>query len=288
VNPVWVDTFDSSFDTTLGVFTGPSVNALVTVATNLDHPSHLPQSGLRFVPVAGQTYRIAVGGATTESGQIRLRLRNAPANDQFAAATALGNPANTFAQGNNFGAGVQVGEPSHAGQGGASVWWTWTAPSTGWVSVSTRGSGFDTVLAVYTGTLPLLTLVAANNDSPSPDSLLFAFNSTVKFFATQGVAYSIAVDGFSAAGTQPTGVGNIELTIAAMPMISSIVHTAGGAVTLQWPAQPLESYRVESSTNLVDWVVVESCWPSLNSVMTFNHTPAPPEPPQLFYRIVRE
>ena len=59
-------------------------------------------------------------------------------------------------------------------------------------------------------------------------------------------------------------------------------------MTLQWPAQPLESYRVESSTNLVDWVLVENCQPSLNAVMTSTHTPAPPEPEQLFYRIARE
>ena len=289
-NPVWLDTFDSSFATRLGVFTGNTVSTLALISVGFDHPSHPPQSGIRFVPVAGQLYRIAVDGEGGAVGQIRLRLLNAPANDQFASATSLGNAMSAFTQGNNFGASVQGGEPNHAAPGGASVWWTWTAPSTGWATATTRGSSFDTLLAVYTGTLPALTLVAANDNSPSSEALIFAANSTVKFPATQGVTYSLAVDGRQAnLGSGPVpGAGTVELTISMLPAITSITHTNGSGVTLQWPAQSLESYRVESSTNLVDWVLLESCQPSLNAVMTFTHTPAPPEPPQQFYRIVRE
>ncbi|MET0827547.1 MAG: hypothetical protein ABWZ89_13615, partial [Acidimicrobiales bacterium] len=78
-----------------------------------------------------------------------------------ASATAL-NGANRFSNapllprgegrytGNNLTATKQAGEPNHAGNaGGASLWFKWTSPVSGEVSVDTCGSGFDTLLAVY-------------------------------------------------------------------------------------------------------------------------------------------
>jgi hypothetical protein len=77
---------------------------------------------------------------------------NVPINDAFANRIALTNTAITTAGANTF-ASKEPGEPNHAGNaGGHSVWWKWTAPSIGTVSIDTDGSGFDTVLPVYTGT----------------------------------------------------------------------------------------------------------------------------------------
>ena len=79
----------------------------------------------------------------------------APANDDFANAAALsGLPAN--ATGTNVDATTESGEPEHTDfssvtPGEHSVWWSWTAPSDGDVTVDTCGSNFDTLLAVYTG-----------------------------------------------------------------------------------------------------------------------------------------
>jgi len=43
----------------------------------------------------------------------------------------------------------EPGEPAHAGNdGGASIWYSWTAPSTGNVTITTEGSSFDTLLGV--------------------------------------------------------------------------------------------------------------------------------------------
>ena len=54
--------------------------------------------------------------------------------------------------GSNVGASKEFGEPNHGGnRGGASVWWSWTAPATGTVTFDTQGSDFDTLLAVYRG-----------------------------------------------------------------------------------------------------------------------------------------
>ena len=45
-------------------------------------------------------------------------------------------------------------------EGGKSVWYAWTPGFVGVASIDTNGSGFDTLLAVYTGsTLAGLTAV---------------------------------------------------------------------------------------------------------------------------------
>lgn len=83
-------------------------------------------------------------------------------------------------------------EPNHAGQsGGRSVWWQWTAPFSGPVKISTAGSTFNTLLAVYTGaSLSALTEVASNVNAGTSDSY-----SAVQFDAMAGTQYQIAVDG---------------------------------------------------------------------------------------------
>src|SRR5688500_3946061 len=86
-----------------------------------------------------------------------------PANDNFDSAATLTDSA----EGSNVGATQQVGEPStvdrpgftRSALGGHSVWWRWTAPTTGLYTIKTGdrsgvqpSSTFDTQLGVYTGT----------------------------------------------------------------------------------------------------------------------------------------
>src|SRR5438445_651645 len=99
------------------------------------------------------------------------------------------------ARGSNVGATREPGEPLHAGERGTnSVWLTWTAPASGVATFSTAGSDFDTLLAVYAGTVVTnLTEVASDNDSGG------FLTSQLKFYTTQGADYHIAVDGFHGA-----------------------------------------------------------------------------------------
>jgi Ca2+-binding RTX toxin-like protein len=115
----------------------------------------------------------------------------APTNDDFAAARSLGSAPSGTVTGVNVAATKQPGEPEHAGNaGGRSVWFSWTAPTSGSVSFSTGASDFDTVLAVYTGSaVGALTAVASNDD------LGFQSTSAVSFHVSGGVTYSVAVDG---------------------------------------------------------------------------------------------
>lgn len=113
----------------------------------------------------------------------------APAGDDFANGIVLAGNTGT-ANGSSTYASKESGEPSHAGNvGGASVWWIWTAPTSGQVSFNTLGSGFDTLLGIYTGnTVNALTGVASNDDSGGTQSQL-------SLVAQAGTAYHIAVDG---------------------------------------------------------------------------------------------
>jgi len=118
-----------------------------------------------------------------------------PPNDAFDASIALA-PGGASVSGSNANATKQAGEPNHAGvSGGHSVWYRWTPAKSTWVTIDTVGSAYDTTLAVYTGnSVSALTKVAANNDASS-----WVRTSRVRFSATGGRVYRIAVDGRSSA-----------------------------------------------------------------------------------------
>ena len=69
-----IDTFGSSFDTLLGVYTGSSVPALTRIASNDDYGGRY-QSRVAFSAVAGVTYRIAIDGWSGLSGSYVLNWR---------------------------------------------------------------------------------------------------------------------------------------------------------------------------------------------------------------------
>lgn len=145
---------------------------------------------------------VAVSGEQT--GSVLMRIFPATSGgDLFADATNLEGAWVKLAA-NSSTASKEPGEPNHAGKpGGKSLWWNWTAPSSGQVRVSTAGSAFDTVLAVYQGSEVSALLLVAQNDNAGG-----ARTSGVRFKAEAGTTYRIAVDGASAVG------GSIALSIA--------------------------------------------------------------------------
>jgi hypothetical protein len=121
-----------------------------------------------------------------------------PPNDGFTKAIAIIGSSATVT-GTNSGASKEPGEPDHAGDpGGSSVWWSWTAPFSGHVTISADlvsawGSRGYALLGVYTGT-SVSNLVAVASDASSSQPI-FGVPAQVSFTATKGVAYRIAVDG---------------------------------------------------------------------------------------------
>ncbi len=213
-----ITTAGSTFDTTLGVYTGSNVNSLVAVVSNDDESGSILTSNVTFSAVAGTTYQISVDGYKGASGQISLAIAaiNVP-NNNFANRIPL-TGSNITVTGSNIGASLESGEPNNAGvTGGKSVWWSWTAPAAGPVTMNTAGSTFDTTLGVYTGSsLTSLTPVASNDDETG--SIL---TSRVTFTAIAGQVYQISVDGYRGAA------GQISLSIASNSNLASSTLLAG-------------------------------------------------------------
>src|SRR5438128_1766316 len=130
-----------------------------------------------------------------------------PANDNFANAQELSGPTGS-GTGRNTTASKEGGEPNHAGNpGGASVWYSWTAPSTGNITFNTFGSDFNSVLAIYTGNaVNALNAVVSNDDAGTTQQ------SSVTFNVMAGTIYYIAVDGsVGVPGSVTPFMGNLTL-----------------------------------------------------------------------------
>ncbi len=185
-------------------FAAPMVAGAVAVLKQrfpLDTPtqieSRLTLSGTPVTDARNglQRPRLAVGAAVAGVGT--------ESNDAFAAARALSGTADSDS-GSNTLASSEPGEPAHDGTAATrSLWWTWTAPASGLLTLDTNGSSFDTLLAVYTGSaLASLTLQASDDDSGDGSQ------SRLDLVVAAGTTYRIAVDGFEAA------TGSVVLTLA--------------------------------------------------------------------------
>ncbi len=219
---VTFSTYHSTFNTLLGVFIGNSFTSLeiVTANDNFDplltffskkksgrtskyipeNPAFMNEdltSTVNFYAEKGQEYQIGVDGIGDSLGTLTLNWfiedppAGAPANDHFENRIIL-NEASGQTTGSNIFATRQIGESFHAeNTGGRSLWWSWMAPSSGMVTFDTAESGFDTIMAVYTGSsISSLTEIVSNDDIGA----LVA--SRVSFRATAGTVYHIAVDGY--------------------------------------------------------------------------------------------
>lgn len=218
--PVTFDTVGSSFDTILAVYTGESLTQLNRIAGNDDFDFRR-LSRVSFLAGAGTTYRIAVDGFFGAAGEVVLNWQpGALSNDDFQNARLIAGAAGEVSAA-NVGMSKQPGEPAHAGNaGGASIWFRWTAPTSGAVTFDTEGSvsvdpqtgetfGLDTLLAVYRGsTVDRLTEVTANDDM---DAAADVFQSRVSFRAQAGTEYVIVVDGSRPEGGLPDQ-GHVRLT----------------------------------------------------------------------------
>ena len=211
-----ITTCGSSFDTLLGVYTEPAEGAgvggltLVT-ANDLGDECDTQRAAVNLNYNAGTTYFIAVDGAAGSEGSVVLRF-GAPANDRLASALTLTDesPSTT---GSNIAANLQSGEPDHDGAGGtfndASVWYSWTPVRSGTAVFDTCSSGFDTVLAVYTGTLSSIgALVNVGRNDDAGAGCANANRSKLSIAVTGGTAYRVAV------ASKGVGAGAVTGSIA--------------------------------------------------------------------------
>ena len=237
-----IDTVGSSFDTLLGSYTGNSVGALTPIASNDDIiPGINRWSRAKISAVAGTVYRIAVDGYGGDFGTVVLNWAPTPANDNFANGQAINGSVGSV-NGSSLGATKETNEPDHAAnRGGNSIWYHWTAPSSAPVTIDTQGSGFDTLLAVYTGgSVGALTPIASSDDTTTN------VQSRVSFSAAAGTTYRIAVDGYSGVS------GGVVLAWAVAgavdaPSLSSALYA--NQIVLAWPTR-FTGFGLESTLSL--------------------------------------
>ena len=203
--PVEVNTEGSDFDTMLGVYTGSTISALTVLGTNDDATGLGLRSRVTFTATAGETYHVAVDGWRGDTGQIALNVfpAEAPPNDAFASAEVISGGQGSVA-GFLHNATRETGEPVHDdaadGVEGGSIWYSWTAPSTGSFRFRLDGTNTDAAVAVYTGSsVDALTLVRRAVGDGSGIAPTEA-SPAVDIAAQSGQVYRIAVAADDAPG----------------------------------------------------------------------------------------
>ena len=231
---VTISTCGSSFDTALGVYTG-SCGALVSTACNDDDGPACTgnNASVSFSGSAGATYFILAGGYSGNSGDLRI-VASSPANDHCPGALPLADATPFTMSTTNATSGGDPVPPCQSNFG-KGVWFAYTAPASGTVQVSTCGSGFDTLLAVYSGVCGQLVPVACNDDDGPACT---GNNASVQFAATQGVTCYILAGGY--AGNS----GSLTIVASIMPVLT--IAQAGGRVSISWPGDGM----LQSATNL--------------------------------------
>jgi alpha-tubulin suppressor-like RCC1 family protein/sugar lactone lactonase YvrE len=254
---------------------------LVASANAFSYQWYRGTSGDTSAPVADATKPWLVTGALGTTTLFWVRATNAlgitdsrtatvtvdpkPANDDFSGATAL-TGASVAATGTNKGASWETGEQNLvynlAGlprtTTGRSVWWTWTAPSDGVVTMDTQGSDFANVLSVYSGgSFASLHPVARGSISGGANT------SKSTFQVTAGATYLVAVNG--SATDYGVATGNITLNIAlatayapvitAQPAPFTISNGVSGTVSVSYLAYPLPGFQWQRlAAGSANWV----------------------------------
>lgn len=202
-------------DTLLGVYTGAAVEALTHVSEETKRAG-VGFSLIRFTASEGAVYQIAVDGyewgGSALQGRFSLSWAPAPPNDDFSGAETLEGPKGSV-DGKSFGATKEPGEPAHAGEeGGASIWYRWTAPRDGLLALDARRSyvwdstrrHYFVVLAVYEGdSLVTLTPTAGTDDG---------YAEVLHVPVVGGTTYQIAVDGWRSSFGDRVYQGNVRLS----------------------------------------------------------------------------
>ncbi|MBI3869927.1 MAG: pre-peptidase C-terminal domain-containing protein [Verrucomicrobia bacterium] len=209
------------------------------------------------------TYTVAVLTDQRRAVSRPAKLTVTPKNDSFTSATVITGGGGIY-HNSNSSANSEPEEPNHLGAyGGHSIWYQWTAPATGTVTIDTIGSTFDTVLAAYIGdSLSSLEAVAADDDGAN-----FNHNSLLTFPCTAGITYHIAVDGFSGAS------GGVQLTINPLLEIIAQTLTAPGSLEMKVFTPIGQRVILESTSDFRTWVPVRTNTSPANGILVLGGVP---------------
>jgi serralysin len=221
-----IDTCGSAFDTVLSVHSacpGTAANSLVC-----DDDAGGPggaagcsgntlTSAVNVFLNSGTAYKIRVAGypgfSGIANGAFTLNIAGvAPSNDTCANAIPVGNGDFQFS---NCLATTDFSSTVACRPGFNDVWFRYTAPCDGTVSMNTCDSNMDTLLMVYGDACPsAATVPLACNDDTSGCGLGGTLGSRLTFEATAGTIYTVRLAGFSATASSSRGGGTLSIDCA--------------------------------------------------------------------------
>jgi thermitase len=196
-----IDTWGSDYDTVVAVWMGTAGN-LSQIDCNDDAYGNF-QAWLEGVPVtAGVTYYIEVMDyGDPGGGQLELYVdfASSVANDGFGAPVTIStNPFNTTL--NTAGATKASDDPvlmdCNRLAGEASVWYRYTPARNGNLELDTKGSNYDTMLAVWTGARGSLSGIGCNDDIGDVDGE-WDSDSILTVPVSAGIPYYIEVSTYA-------------------------------------------------------------------------------------------
>ena len=250
-----------------------------------------PVNDVDFWTVQEYAAQMSGSNVVNGSGQWAVEWANlqmTPTNNMFTNAIIISG-FDGVSNVSNVRATTEPGEPTNIDGkvGGASVWYAWTAPGTGYTLLETYATDFPTLIGVYTGsTVTNLTNVAtaAFLNDPATDDFKTSFT------ASEGTTYYIAIDGVNGAiGTttfeweqdsapqfmlqpQPTNIlagSNVTFTALAAPAIISyqwkfdgtnIAGATNSAYTMaSFSTNQTGNYSV-NATNSLGWTNSTAAW----------------------------
>lgn len=224
-----IDTAGSAMNTLIAVYTSSvaTVSALTgdkLVDENGDD-GELVTSKVSISTENGTTYYIVVGspdGLDTGAFLLNITPSIAPDNDHFDNARDIG-ALPVAESGSTEGATIEGDEAEEHVTGieaANSVWFLWTSPTNGFVSIDTEDSDFDTILAVYTGDELENLIKVASNDNHDGEEY-----SRVELEVSVDEEYYIVVD-----GNEDFGPYNLNIKFLAPPAPAN--DQFGGAINL--------------------------------------------------------
>ena len=199
-----VTTEGSDFDTVLSIWEGGDHPLAELDCNDDDTDSGTVQSSLVGTLTAGITYYLRLSGLNGDTGAFVLNAEKVapPQNDDLAAATVIESLPYAIT-GSNVNATNEAGEAAATcGADGGSIWWAFTPDADGTFVVTTVGSGFDTVLSIWTGSGHPLGELDCNDDSGKD------VQSTLVAALTGGTTYYVRLNGYS--GADGTYALNVE------------------------------------------------------------------------------
>ncbi|HWQ93757.1 MAG TPA: Ig-like domain-containing protein, partial [Clostridia bacterium] len=189
-----------------------------------------------------------------------------PANDDFAAATPIPNThTNTTISGSNYWATSEPGEPYPAMK---TVWWRWTAPASGQVSLTTTGSSF--LVCTGSSISTMFPLVIASQ------------GAVVQFKVEAGTTYHISLG--------ETGYGNFMLNMSTPPapavQLVILPQFSEGTPRFRFSGVSGQTSVLEGSIDLRSWVGLAT---NINVAGPMEIVdPSVPGMPRRFYRLRQE